>query len=79
MYLYIFFQSSYSYKTASVDNLEVKKRYLIELHRGGKEIDGKYISQTNDSVMFTVNKTAINFPVNEIKSIKRKKASTFLI
>ena len=59
--------------------MEVKKRYLIQLTRGGKEIDGKYISRTKDSVRFRVNKTSTNFPVNGIKSIRRKKVSTFLI
>jgi hypothetical protein len=72
-------QSCYTYKAASVDNLEVKKRYLIQLERGGKEIDGKYISRTKDSVRFRVNKTSANFPVSGIKSIRRKKISTVLI
>ncbi|MGH1385541.1 hypothetical protein [Kordia sp.] len=75
----LLFQSCYTYKTASVDTLEVKKRYLIQLKRGGKEVDGKYVSRTKDSVKFRVNKTNTNFPVSGIKSIRRKKVSTIMI
>ena len=77
--LFFLFQSCYTYKSATVDSLEVKKNYIIQLKRGGKEIDGKYISKTKDSVQFRVNKQAIYFPVSEIKYVKRKKVSVVMI
>lgn len=73
------FQSCYTYKSATVDNLEAKKNYVIQLKRGGKEIDGKYISKTKDSILFRVNKRTIHFPASEIQYIKRKKVSTLMI
>lgn len=75
----LLFQSCYSYKAAHVDQLETNKRYVIQLKRGGKEIDGKYISRNHDTIIFWVNNTKINFPLNEIQHIRRKKVSAFMI
>lgn len=76
---FFFLQSCYTYQTATINSMETKKNYVVQLKRGGKDMEGKYISQTTEIVTFRVNKTNIEVPKSEITSIRRKKVSALMI
>ncbi|WP_459212662.1 hypothetical protein [Aquimarina rhabdastrellae] len=71
----VLFQSCYTYKPASFEDLKEGKTYAIKLKKG-LDIETKYRGIKGDSIMFKINQNNVKIPKEEIVEMKRKKVST---